>query len=71
MSVMFGSVLANNILEQDREQLKTCPFCGYEAELVIPRYGWYVRCTGCLARTEGSSDKGVAIDDWNMRVDDD
>ncbi len=29
------------------EELKPCPFCGGEAELIDNRLGWYVSCDGC------------------------
>lgn len=57
------------------EKLKTCPFCGAEAELVDceiqPR--WYVRCTNRYCGVEQEfcrMSKQSAIKAWNRRVND-
>lgn len=53
------------------DKLKTCPFCGSEAELheiyVVKQY--HVRCTNnlCGARMVVCEDKDEAIKMWNER----
>lgn len=59
-------------------ELKPCPFCGYEAEISIGRFDGkatsYVMCKKCAARGEfffvsrkyASDDR--AIKAWNRRV---
>ena len=59
--------------------LKQCPFCGGEAELIIvPGYfksglsssGWLVKCkNGCVNQIPHGSDHD-AIEAWNRRVED-
>lgn len=58
------------------EELKRCPFCGGEAELlIVPGYfkqglsssGWIVKClNGCCNQMPHASDHD-AIEAWNRR----
>lgn len=63
-------------------ELKPCPFCGGEAEIVghyikgVPNnYQYFVRCKRCKARPTlygfNFKKKEKAIEAWNRRVDDD
>ena len=51
------------------EKLKTCPFCGGEAELKTANDGWRVRCTKCTCNIVVFSkySKNV-IEKWNTRT---
>ena len=57
--------------EPDMPELKTCPFCGGEAEVYTEEdesQEWvYVRCVDCWARTDGNDTEIGARDAWNQR----
>ena len=48
-------------------ELKPCPFCGGEAELVESIEAW-VRCTKCHAGVNSHTCKQPAIAEWNRRA---
>lgn len=48
--------------------LKPCPFCGGDADLVCAGPGnWYARCRVCVAATDDGS-KERAVERWNKRT---
>ena len=54
------------------ENLKPCPFCGGEAELVIENHReypstYYVACKSRCLRQYSYNVKGMAIKAWNRR----
>ena len=49
--------------------MKPCPFCGGEAEIIGDDYFW-IQCKFCRAETMGSEDLAEAIEVWNRRVED-
>lgn len=54
-------------------ELKPCPFCGGEAE-IISGFGKYtVQCKkgGCMANISWASNKDYAIKAWNRRAEND
>lgn len=57
--------------EPEMPELKTCPFCGGEAEVYEEEdesQEWiYVRCVDCWARTDGNDTEIGARDAWNQR----
>lgn len=54
------------------EELKSCTFCGCEAELNFQElYGYFVSCPKCLARSMALMKKQSAIAVWNRRVNND
>ena len=57
--------------EPDMPELKTCPFCGGEAEVYTEEddtQEWFcVRCVDCWARTDGNDTEIGARDAWNQR----
>ena len=61
-------------IEQNKETLKPCPFCGGEAmltnQLAADQYGhklWNVICVKCDNGTMGYWDKKHVVDKWNTR----
>ncbi len=50
-------------------ELKTCPFCGGEAEMNGIKTLFHIRCKHCGAATGLFIDKEVAAEAWNRRVD--
>lgn len=52
-------------------ELKPCPFCGGEAELVEVKWEeWFwVYCKRCSAETDAFASKEKAIGAWNRRID--
>ena len=56
------------------EELKPCPFCGGEADVIQPMqkspYNAYCQVCGCVLFTDHKQ-KGKAIKAWNRRVNDD
>lgn len=52
-------------------ELKPCPFCGGEAELLTEEDRYYshlVVCTKCGVRTMGEHIKAIAVAYWNRRM---
>lgn len=47
--------------------LKPCPFCGGEAELIYKDCDCFVKCTICHARTMLLPDEQRALHFWNTR----
>jgi len=53
-------------------ELKACPFCDGDAEIIDNRFEWYVECTGCgvvvigdrVPEPESEADSDAI--DWNM-----
>ena len=63
----------------NKQELKPCPFCGGEANIVkrklkigfYPSGGtYYVHCKKCLITTQPRNQKELVIEFWNRRVDD-
>lgn len=56
------------------EEIKPCPFCGFDAELSDElnaprtRIMYYVFCTFCECRTMNTAFPKDAIESWNSRV---
>lgn len=52
-------------------ELKPCPFCGGEAELLNSLYGeWIVRCPDCEGMVEKWREtEEEAAEQWNRRAD--
>ena len=48
-------------------ELKKCPFCGGEAELVTKWTMCCVSCANCFAWTECFDNEAEAIEAWNSR----
>lgn len=57
------------ILNAGKEKLKSCPFCGGEAELEINGLYWDVNCKRCLANVGAYKcyNKKQAVEAWNRR----
>jgi Lar family restriction alleviation protein len=55
----------------ENKELKPCPFCGGEAEVIDgPCNSWQVMCGGCFAKADWSNDScAKAIAAWNTRPD--
>ena len=51
-----------------QEELKPCPFCGEEAELVVAMGFYKVRCSYCSGSSTISTDEAEAISYWNRRA---
>lgn len=57
----------------NKEQLKTCPFCGGKAETEAvwdnetEKEWYYVHCKSCYAATDWYDTEQYAIDLWNKR----
>ena len=60
----------------NNNELKKCPFCGGDAEIVPPRGAseafaavpyWFIHCRECFARGAASASKNSAIIFWNSR----
>ena len=61
------AVLAGLNKDPDLE-IKSCPFCGWRAPfLEEDRFGHYVVCTNCYARTGAFPSPARAIRAWNER----
>ncbi len=56
-------------METKEVNLKPCPFCGGNPELKhSSTWDYFVRCTGCGARTRQFHENHVgAVDGWNRR----
>lgn len=58
------------------EELKACPFCGHDAELIPVAVGQSIRFAaecinhGCHVRTPQMRDEAEAITAWNTRTGD-
>lgn len=52
---------------KETKELKKCPFCGGEAEIVGYKFSWIV-CKECSAETGVFDTKIEAIKAWNRRV---
>jgi Lar family restriction alleviation protein len=57
----------------NKVEIKTCPFCGGESELIIePEWSAYVRCNLCGSEGAYFNDNEIghqmAIESWNKRV---
>ena len=50
------------------EELKPCPFCGGEAQMLHAVGEWWAICKFCKATTEAHTNKGFAIVAWNART---
>ena len=50
------------------EKLKSCPFCGGEAELREAAVVYFVLCHGCSMRTVPYKTAEEAAEVWNRRV---
>ena len=50
-----------------KKELKPCPFCGGEAEIVGYTIFW-ATCKECTAETKDFDTKEEAIEAWNRRV---
>lgn len=48
--------------------LKPCPFCGEQAELIETLNGWAVVCDNCGAGQYAYDTKEEAADAWNRRA---
>lgn len=56
-----------------KAELKPCPFCGGEAELLIDESKYYksaVICTKCYVHTPYEHIETIAVSAWNRRVKD-
>lgn len=52
-------------------ELKPCPFCGGEAELLVDETQYYksmVICTKCYIHTPHEHIEAIAISAWNRRA---
>ena len=47
-------------------KLKPCPFCGGEADYILPIH-WIIQCKGCLVETAGFDTVEEAAEAWNTR----
>ena len=53
----------------ESEELKPCPECGGEAQIVEPVEGTFiVYCTECGLHYQTFTDKDLAVSDWNKRT---
>ena len=67
-----------NTMEEVKEELKPCPFCGNMAEIETFEVkklfknvkGYFVQCKCCENRTEIKLDIKDSINAWNRRVND-
>lgn len=60
-------------MEDDKNELKPCPFCGGKAELYASKVAdglRWVTCTECYASGEPCDDTESAIRAWNRRAKD-
>lgn len=48
-------------------ELKSCPFCGGEAELEYDALHHFALCRACLSSTDRMNSEGDAISAWNRR----
>jgi Lar family restriction alleviation protein len=55
-------------------ELKSCPFCGSEAEMYVSEIGakqgdgFWIRCDNCEIEQHGFYSEDEAIERWNRRV---
>ena len=49
------------------EELKPCPFCGGEAEIIVVASYYKVRCSRCSGSATIATDRAAAIGFWNRR----
>lgn len=61
--------LIDGHIDDDVQELKTCPFCGGEAIAVGNDNFGYVACIHCSATTKMFPDEETATLAWNRRVD--
>lgn len=50
------------------EELKRCPFCGGEAEIIGSNTTYWIDCNECRAETGLFNTEAEAIVAWNRRV---
>lgn len=57
-------------IENKIMELKSCPFCGGKAYLIVPWVGSLlsIRCEDCGCQTPEHYNKKLLIDKWNTRV---
>lgn len=63
--------LIDGHIDDDVQELKTCPFCGGEAKTVKSTFSglFLVYCKHCYATSKLLPSVEVAIEAWNRRVD--
>lgn len=49
------------------EKLKSCPFCGREAEVLSTGFMYCVMCISCLDNVDWCKTEQEAIEAWNRR----
>ena len=50
------------------EELKPCPFCGGEAEIIVVASYYKVRCSRCSGSATIATDRAAAVEFWNRRA---